>query len=134
MDACTRETLRVFPSVPFMTRQHGVVEGVDVMLMPCAIQKDERHWKNPHEFTPERFLDSSIKRHAYAWIPFSAGYRNCIGQRFAMMEMKIQMGYLFKFFNFESVHKREDLGVEANLVIRPNKGVNVRLTARDTQE
>lgn len=133
MDACTRETLRVFPSVPFMTRKHGVAEGVDVMLMPCSIQKDERHWKNPHDFVPERFLDNSIKRHAYAWIPFSAGYRNCIGQRFAMMEMKIQMAYLFKFFNFESVHSRDELGVEANLVIRPKVGVQVKLTARDSE-
>ena len=100
------------------------------MLMPCAIQKDERHWSNPEDFIPERFI-GNIKRHPYSWIPFSAGYRNCIGQRFAMMEIKILMAYLFKFFDFKSVDERKDLGIEANLIIRPKFGIKVKVNKRD---
>ena len=133
MVACIKETLRLYSPASSTQRQHGVFEDVIVMLQNYAIMRDERHWENPDEFVPERFLDSSIKRHAFAWVPFSAGYRNCIGQRFAMMEMKIVMGYFFKFFNVKSIHKKEDLGIQANLVITPKNGINVRLTARDAE-
>ena len=77
----------------------------------------------------ERFL-STEKRHPYAWLPFSAGYRNCIGQRFALMEMKIQMAYLFKFFDVESQVDSEKLEMEAALILRSQKGLKVKLTPR----
>lgn len=51
------------------------------------VHRDTRYWDNPEVFNPDRFIDQELK-HPYSYIPFSAGSRNCIGQRFAMMEEK----------------------------------------------
>lgn len=134
LDACAREALRLLPSVTFIGRTHPVEKSIGLAIMVNLVCTDERQWKDADSFIPERFLDKNVKRHPYAWIPFSAGYRNCIGQRFAMMEMVIQMAYLFKFFNVESLDKTDELNIQPNLIIRPRDGVNVRLSLRKPQD
>ena len=131
MDAVGRETLRLLPSVFFIGRAHPVMKDVGLTVLISLVNRDFRQWKDTEVFNPERFLDAGIKRHAYSWIPFSAGYRNCVGQRFAQMEMSILVAYLFKFFEIKSLQETEDLKIMPNLIIRPKDGVRVRLGLRD---
>lgn len=59
-----------------------VPKGVNAVIIPYALHRDPRFFPEPEEFRPERFLpENSSGRPPYAYIPFSAGARNCIGKR-----------------------------------------------------
>ena len=52
--------------------------------------KDEKHWANPEEFIPERFIDSDgkyLSTRPQAFIPFSIGRRECVGQKLAIADL-----------------------------------------------
>ena len=56
-----------------------------MMLSPYVTQRSQRYWEEPTLFRPERFLaDDTYQPDAY--FPFGAGPRQCIGNRFALME------------------------------------------------
>ena len=71
---------------------------------------DKKHWgEDAHSFRPERWLENpDVKRHPFSFIPFSAGARNCIGQRFAMTELRIVVCELIKNFEFSLSHGQTD--------------------------
>lgn len=98
------------------------------------IHTDVEHFKDPMVFNPERFLQNSnsdeTTRHPFAFIPFSAGARNCIGQKFALMEMKIILSLLV--FNFEMVPLKEtkNVIVASDLVAAPYPALDVQMKAR----
>lgn len=64
---------------------------------------DEEVFPNAHEFQPERFLPGNkTSAMAWSWQPFGAGPRNCIGMRFAQMEIKITMAKLLTKYRITS--------------------------------
>ena len=107
----------------------------DLVKATEAIHTDPENFKDPMTFKPERFLQKTNSlhgtvRHPFAFIPFSAGARNCIGQKFAMMEMKIILSLLL--FNFEMVPLMETkkVTVAADLVASPYPTLDVEIKAR----
>jgi cytochrome P450 len=71
------------------------------MLWPVdtGIGRSAKYWSDPHTFNPDRFLSSSYPKDA--WIPFSKGIRNCIGQDLAIMEVKIILAMTMRHFEFQ---------------------------------
>ncbi|KAL4640548.1 cytochrome P450 4V2-like [Arapaima gigas] len=140
LECVIKESLRLFPSVPFFARTvcedcvingFAVPKGANAVIMPYALHRDPRYFPDPEKFRPERFLpENSAGRHAYAFIPFSAGLRNCIGQRFALMEEKVILAYILRNFNIEAMQKREELQPLGELILRPEKGIWIRLEKR----
>lgn len=58
-----------------------VPKGANVVIVPFALHRDPEYFPEPEEFRPERFFpENSSGRNPYAYIPFSAGLRNCIGK------------------------------------------------------
>lgn len=58
---------------------HILPAGTGVVVVPSMVHRDPAYWDDPEVFRPERFVDGELK-HPYAYIPFSAGSRNCIGE------------------------------------------------------
>nr|XP_014350522.1 PREDICTED: cytochrome P450 4V2 isoform X2 [Latimeria chalumnae] len=120
LECVIKESLRLFPSVPFFAR---------TLCEDCYIHPD--YFLDPEAFKPERFLPENLtKRHPYAYIPFSAGLRNCIGQRFALMEEKVVLSAILRHFWVETKQRREDLRPVGELILRPQDGIWIQLKNR----
>ncbi|XP_053486697.1 cytochrome P450 4V2 [Ictalurus furcatus] len=140
LECVIKESLRIFPAVPLFARSicedctingFKVPEGVNAVIIPYALHRDPRFFPEPEEFRPERFLpENSTGRHPYAYIPFSAGARNCIGQRFAMMEEKVVLATVLRHFEVQACQSREELRPLGELILRPEKGIWIRLDKR----
>uniref|UniRef100_H2YGW7 Uncharacterized protein n=1 Tax=Ciona savignyi TaxID=51511 RepID=H2YGW7_CIOSA len=107
-----KESLRLKPPVYIMGRQleeplkitekssgrvSTIPVGTNVSTSIFMLHRHENFWDNPTVFDPERFTKENIaKRPAFAYVPFSAGSRNCIGQNFAMNEMKICLAQVIR--------------------------------------
>lgn len=140
LDCVIKETLRIFPSVPLFARSlnedcevagYKIAKGTEAVIIPYALHRDPKHFPDPEEFRPERFFpENSQGRHPYAYVPFSAGPRNCIGQKFAVMEEKTVLACILRRFWVESNQKREELGLSGDLILRPNNGIWIKLKRR----
>ncbi|CAG7734982.1 unnamed protein product [Allacma fusca] len=138
LDLCIKESLRLFPSVPFISRTlHSdlrldettvIPKGANVHILPSHIHRNEAIFPNSREFIPDRFLpENSVKRHPFAYIPFSAGPRNCIGQKFASMEEKIVLANLLRNFVVGAVEPLENIVVLMEVVLKAKNGLKIIL-------
>jgi len=67
-------------AISFVSGEHTIPAGCNILILIYGMHRNPRLFPNPSEFNPERFFpEQTIGRHPYAYIPFSAGSRNCIG-------------------------------------------------------
>ena len=84
-------------------------------------------------FKPERFQAdySAEKTSPYAYIPFSAGPRNCIGQKFAMLEIKTVLTNVLRHYEIDYAgNKDEELLLIAELILRPKDPLMFKIKPR----
>ncbi|KAF2904571.1 hypothetical protein ILUMI_01618 [Ignelater luminosus] len=112
MDKCVYETLRKYPPVFFLTRQCNTpykvpesdltIENGTMVIIPIfGIQRDPEYYPNPDKFDPERFSPGNkAKRHAFTWLPFGEGPRECIALRFGLLQVKVALVALLKTYKY----------------------------------
>jgi cytochrome P450 family 4 subfamily B polypeptide 1 len=134
---CIKEAMRLYPPVPGVSRQtseditlegYFIPKGTTIGINIFGIHRNPRVWDNPEEYNPLRFTPENSKdRDPFAYIPFSAGPRNCIGQQFAMNEAKTVIATILTRF---SVSDDPDKSPErqTGLVLKAKDGLWLRLT------
>ncbi|KAL1618565.1 hypothetical protein SLS56_010493 [Neofusicoccum ribis] len=166
--AVIKETLRLFPpasSIRTGTAQTPIIdaetgetyptEGFMVMNATFSLHRNPAYFPDPHNFRPERWLTAEYngldceilppprKTHTHAWRPFEAGPRSCLGQKLAMMEIKMIMILVLSQFDIEPGYQCEGkkefeyLGGPAYPILfgtaKPNGGMPVRVARRSTR-
>lgn len=110
-----------------------VPKGATILIPFCTINRNPEYFDEPDVFKPERFLDEQLmqKKNPFTYLPFSAGPRNCIGQKYAMYEMKCILSKILR--NFE-ISLTKDSEMEpilcAEIVLRPESAIKFNLKRR----
>lgn len=94
------------------------------------VHRESTHFPDPEMFRPERFMKDAPPLHPFAHIAFSAGPRNCIGQRFAMLELKCSLSRLVRAFQFSAVSDFQ-MFIRPELILKSRNGTMVRLQKRE---
>ncbi|KAM4641149.1 cytochrome P450 4B1-like [Discoglossus pictus] len=134
---CIKEGMRLYPPVPGVGRQLSqpitfpdgriLPKGTNLLLSIYAMNRHSSVWEDPEVFDPLRFTpENTSNRHTHAFLPFSAGARNCIGQNFAMNEIKVSVALTLQRFELLPEPGHEPLKVP-QLVLRSVNGVYVNL-------
>ncbi|KAL6418327.1 hypothetical protein ACFW04_012207 [Cataglyphis niger] len=136
LERCLKEALRLYPSVFLILRNveedvklrsYIIPGGTNLFLNIYGVHRDPNFWPNPEVFDPDRFLPERIqKRHPYSYLPFSAGPRNCIGQRFGLLELKAMIAPLIHNFYLEPIDHLKDIRLRADMIIRPFHPVHIK--------
>ncbi|XP_050428054.1 cytochrome P450 4C1-like isoform X2 [Adelges cooleyi] len=123
-----KETMRLYPSVTGMSRElnqplqlknYIIPPGFIIGFSPHILHRNESIYPDPEVFNPDRFLpEQCIGRHPYSYIPFSAGPRNCIGQKFAMYQMKTVISTILRYMKLETLGTQKDIVISTQLIMR----------------
>ena len=137
------EAVRLYPPAPYMSRtaiaddRIGDLEipaGSMVVIAPYVLHRHKKLWDEPDAFRPERFLPENrggIDRFAY--LPFGAGPRVCIGASFSLQEAVIVLATIARSVRLDLVEGHEVVPVQ-RITLRPRGGLPMRLTQRARKE
>lgn len=137
--ATIKEAMRLYPAAPLNSRratedttvgEYDVPAGSDMVLSVWSLHRRADLWPEPLRFDPTRFLDGrEIDR--YAWLPFGAGPRACLGQHFSMLESLALVAMLVRDFDFVApTGSRDEVSVSCGITLYPLEPVASRVTAR----
>ncbi len=141
-DAAILETLRLFPSIWFQTREAGVefeigdhrFEPDDLAFVATAlIHRRPELWPEPDAFRPERFLTDGDAPwqppHRYAFLPFGGGRHLCLGRHVAMHELQLATTAIIRRFRLD-LDESVEIGAELGVVLKPDRRLRFRVSER----
>jgi enediyne biosynthesis protein E7 len=133
------EALRLYPPGWLLSRRtleadtlcgYEVPAGTDVLLSPYLLHRHPEYWKEPDAFRPERFdAEHESERPRFAYIPFAAGPRHCIGESLALYEMLMHLYKVARHYRL-ALASDEPIELEAQINLRTRKPLVMRLERR----
>jgi cytochrome P450 len=127
-----KESMRLYPPAYGLGREaiedceiggYRVPAGTQVFMFQWATQRDQRFYDDPLEFKPERWTaEFNARLPKYAYFPFGAGPRACIGAAFAMMEIILALAAIGQRFRLELVPDHP-VTIWPAMSLRPREGI-----------
>ncbi|XP_018400294.1 PREDICTED: cytochrome P450 4g15-like [Cyphomyrmex costatus] len=136
------ETLRLFPPVPLIARHlnqdvkivtgdYVLPKSSTVMIIQFITHRLEKYYPNPTVFNPDNFLPENMqKRHYYAYIPFSAGPRSCVGRKYAMLKLKVLLSTILRNYRIISETSDNDFHLRADIILKRQDGFKIKIEPR----
>lgn len=110
--------------------RYVVDPGEIVIYLPYFTHRHPEFWDDPEVVRPERFTpEASANRHKFAYVPFSAGPRMCIGNHFSLMEGALILAMISQRYRF-SLSPRARIEPQFQITMRPRHGVRLRVEQR----
>jgi len=140
-----KEALRLYPPSSAILRvalrdtvledgqghRYPIRKGVAVVFSQYVLHRRPDHFPNPERFDPERFRpDRERALPRYAYLPFGAGHRVCIGSHFAMMEGHLLLATIARRLRFTLAGPATPVAPELVLTLRPSRPIMVTATRR----
>ncbi|XP_056897784.1 cytochrome P450 3A40-like isoform X3 [Takifugu flavidus] len=141
LDMVVNESMRVFPILSRLERMtktsveingFTIPKGTVVAIPVYVLQHDKAYWPEPEAFKPERFSkENKDNVDPYAYLPFGAGPRNCIGNRFALVSMKLVIAEILQHYSFVPC-KETDIPMVLNTegLVAPKNPIKLKLKPR----
>ncbi len=132
------ETLRLYPTAPLIQRMavaedtlHGVAipPGSTVVYAPWVLHRHRKLWDRPAEFDPTRFLPGAPPIDRFAYLPFGAGPRVCIGASFALQEAVVTLATIVQRCRLDLLPGATVMP-EHRITLRPKGGLPMLVTMR----
>ncbi|MET0390354.1 MAG: cytochrome P450 [Polyangiales bacterium] len=134
-----KEALRLYPPAYVIPRHahsetsvagYRIPKGSEVLVWSYFTHRDARFYPEPEQFRPERFRpEEEQTRPKYAYLPFGAGQRACIGQQFAMLEAQLILAAWLPQLHFELASRRPPR-LRTGVTLSPRGGLPMRVRAR----
>ncbi|HEX4196363.1 MAG TPA: cytochrome P450 [Caulobacteraceae bacterium] len=135
------EAMRLYPPAPGVSTRVALKDdeicgskvkaGTQVAISPWVLHRHRALWDHPERFDPERFnVQNSVGRPRFAYLPFGAGPRVCIGAVLAMTEATLILAVLAQRYQ-PRLADGETVTLQARITLRPKGGMKMRLEPRD---
>ncbi|XP_055384277.1 probable cytochrome P450 4d14 [Condylostylus longicornis] len=135
LDLVIKESMRFHVTVPFIGRQTEGEYQLDNVLLPdntnltlymYGMCHDHNLFPEPEKFIPERFATNYTTKefNPFSYIPFSAGHRNCIGQKFALLEMKTIVVKILEKFEISLAYPNKELILIAGMILKAKDDIS----------
>lgn len=143
LEMVINESMRLLPVVPYIFRLNSedieisegyiLPEKTFIVVPIFNIHRSKVIWgADAEEFKPERFSKENLQAfHPYSFIPFAKGPRMCVGWRYAMMLMKIQLANFLLRYEVDTKLKLEELEFQLNITMNICQGYNISVKARE---
>ena len=134
------ESMRLFPAAPGLSNRQAIAadelggqripKGAQVLVLPFVLHRHRKLWDEPETVDPERFsAERSHGRPRFAYLPFGAGPRVCIGQVLAMNESILALAAIAQRYDPQLIDGAR-VALHANVTLRPKYGLPMRLVRR----
>jgi cytochrome P450 len=137
--AVIEEALRLYPPIAAISRVAmsadalagmAVRRGDLIVVSPWVLHRHRRLWRSPEAFDPSRFLGEAREGlDRFAWMPFGAGPRTCIGAEFALQEASLALAEIARRFEFE-LAPAQNVRPLLEVTLKPANGMRMIVMAR----